>query len=208
MLQIFYSFICLVYLNNAVFFFFLNLKNPPAVAGCIRDMGSIPGLGRSPGGGHGNPLQYSCLEKPPWTKEPGGLQPTVLQRQTRLKRLSMHARLHSNLEGTLAQSISFSLKKLSWMKKKIVPVSSKWKNIDIGFSSSLNELASSEIFFLLYIRLRRLCLYACQRIHFLTPAKFIHLFIAMSYICTDQTMISHMSLHTGKNQGLKQFQEL
>ena len=30
----------------------------------IKDVGSIPGLGRSPGGGHGNPLQYSCLEKP------------------------------------------------------------------------------------------------------------------------------------------------
>ena len=30
----------------------------------MRDLGSIPGLGRSPGGGHGNPLQYSCLENP------------------------------------------------------------------------------------------------------------------------------------------------
>jgi len=30
----------------------------------LRDVGSIPGLGRSPGGGHGNPLQYSCLENP------------------------------------------------------------------------------------------------------------------------------------------------
>ena len=30
----------------------------------VRDLGSIPGLGRSPGGGHGNPLQYSCLENP------------------------------------------------------------------------------------------------------------------------------------------------
>ena len=38
-------------------------KNPPANAGDVRDMGSIPGLGRSPGGGHGNPFQYSCLEK-------------------------------------------------------------------------------------------------------------------------------------------------
>jgi len=37
----------------------LVVKNPPANAGNIRDMGSIPGLGRSPGGGHGNPLQYS-----------------------------------------------------------------------------------------------------------------------------------------------------
>ena len=35
-----------------------------ASAGDIRDMGSIPGLGRSPGKGHGNPLQYSCLENP------------------------------------------------------------------------------------------------------------------------------------------------
>ena len=36
------------------------------------DLGSIPGLGRCPGGGHGNTLQYSCLESP-WTEEPGGL---------------------------------------------------------------------------------------------------------------------------------------
>ena len=42
----------------------LVVKNPPANAGDIRDVGSIPGPGRSPGGGHGNPLQYSCLENP------------------------------------------------------------------------------------------------------------------------------------------------
>ena len=42
----------------------LVVKNPPANAGDIRDAGSVPGLGRSPGGGHGNPLQYSCLENP------------------------------------------------------------------------------------------------------------------------------------------------
>ena len=40
------------------------VKNPPSNAGDKRDTGSIPGLGRSPGGGHGNPLQYSCLENP------------------------------------------------------------------------------------------------------------------------------------------------
>ena len=40
------------------------VKNPPANAGDIRDLGSIPGSGRSPGGGHSNPLQYSCLENP------------------------------------------------------------------------------------------------------------------------------------------------
>ena len=39
-------------------------KEPVCNAGDARDTGSIPGLGRSPGGGHGNPLQYSCLENP------------------------------------------------------------------------------------------------------------------------------------------------
>ena len=42
----------------------LVVTNPPANAGDIRDVGSIPGSGRSPGGEHGNPLQYSCLENP------------------------------------------------------------------------------------------------------------------------------------------------
>ena len=40
------------------------VKNPPANAGDIRNLGSIPELGRPPGGEHGNPLQYSCLESP------------------------------------------------------------------------------------------------------------------------------------------------
>ena len=40
------------------------VKNPPASAGDLRDTGLIPELGRSPGGGHGNPLHYSCLENP------------------------------------------------------------------------------------------------------------------------------------------------
>ena len=40
----------------------LVVKNPPASAGGTRDEGLIPGSGRSPGGEHGNPLQYCCLE--------------------------------------------------------------------------------------------------------------------------------------------------
>ena len=40
------------------------VKNPPANAGDIRDSGSIPGWGRSPGEGNDHPLQYSCLENP------------------------------------------------------------------------------------------------------------------------------------------------
>jgi len=42
----------------------LVVKNPPVNAGDIRDAGWIPGLGRSPEGGHSNPLQYSFLENP------------------------------------------------------------------------------------------------------------------------------------------------
>ena len=54
------------------------VKNVPANAGDIRDMGLIPGSERFPGGGNDNPLQYSCLENP--TEEPGLLQPLGLQR--------------------------------------------------------------------------------------------------------------------------------
>ena len=42
----------------------LGGKNLPANAGDLRDVGSIPGWGRFPGEGNGNPLQYSCLENP------------------------------------------------------------------------------------------------------------------------------------------------
>ena len=55
------------------------VKNPPANAEDAGDVGSIPGSGRSPGVGNGNPLQYSCL-KIPWTEEPDGLQSKGLQR--------------------------------------------------------------------------------------------------------------------------------
>ena len=42
----------------------LVVKNPPVNEGDVRDLGLMPGLGRSPGGGHGSPLQCSCLENP------------------------------------------------------------------------------------------------------------------------------------------------
>ena len=55
------------------------VKNLPASAGDIIDTGLIPGSGRSPGEGRGNPLQYSCLENP-MTEDPGGLPSVGLQR--------------------------------------------------------------------------------------------------------------------------------
>ena len=67
----------------------LVVKNLPASAGDARDMGSIPGSGRSPGEEHDNPLQYSCLENPmdrgTWRATVHG----VTRSWTRLKRLSM-----------------------------------------------------------------------------------------------------------------------
>ena len=66
----------------------LVVKNPPANAGDIRDVSLIPGLGRSPGGGNGNPLQYSCLGNP---TDRGAWRATVhriVQSQTQLKWLS------------------------------------------------------------------------------------------------------------------------
>ena len=73
----------------------LAVKNPPANEGDIRDTGSIPGSGRSPGGGHSNPLQYTCLENP---MDRGSLRATVqkvAKGRTRLKRLSAHKHTHS-----------------------------------------------------------------------------------------------------------------
>ena len=65
------------------------VKNLPANGGDLRNVSSIPGSGRSPGGEHGNPLQYSCLQSP---MDRGALQAIVhgvTNSRTNLKRLSM-----------------------------------------------------------------------------------------------------------------------
>ena len=51
------------------------VKNPPAKTGDARDPSLIPGLGRSPGGGYGNPLQYSCLKNPHKQRSLAGYSP-------------------------------------------------------------------------------------------------------------------------------------
>ena len=61
------------------------VKNPPANAGDVRDLGSIPGLGRSPGGGNDNPLQYSCLENPMDRGDWWAIDHRVTKSWTRLK---------------------------------------------------------------------------------------------------------------------------
>ena len=72
----------------------LSGKESAYSAGVVRDVGSIPGWGRSPGGGHGNPLQYSCLEN---SMDRGAWWATVrrvAESQARLKQLSMYKSDH------------------------------------------------------------------------------------------------------------------
>ena len=70
----------------------LMVKNPPANAGDKRDEGSVPGSERCPGGGHGNPLQDSCLENPMDRGAWGATVLGVTKSRTRLKQISTHAR--------------------------------------------------------------------------------------------------------------------
>ena len=67
------------------------VKNLPAHAGDIREVGSIPESGRCPGEGHGNPLQYSCLENP---MDGGAWQATVHRVEKGHTGLSGHTRAH------------------------------------------------------------------------------------------------------------------
>ena len=99
--------------------FFLKLyivievvKNLPASAADLRDTSSIPGSGRSPGGGHGSPLQYSCLENPTGRGTWRGTVHRVAESRIWLKRLSTLKVLKS------AQlTIGGSLWKKPWLRR-------------------------------------------------------------------------------------------
>ena len=81
------------------------VKNSLASAGDIRDKGSIRGLGKSPGGGHGNSLQYSCLENPMGRGAWQAMVYMVLQIRTGLKQLSMHTCM-SFLGGSVVKNLA------------------------------------------------------------------------------------------------------
>ena len=76
----------------------LVVKNPPDNGGDVRDTGLIPELGRFPGGGHGNPIQYSCLENPmDWRA--WWVAVHSVGSQTGLEWLSMHSHTHASFGG-------------------------------------------------------------------------------------------------------------
>ena len=72
----------------------LVVKNPPSNSGDLRDMDSIPGLGRSPGGGHVNPLQYSCQKNPMDRAAWQATVHSISKSWTWLKQLSMHTNIY------------------------------------------------------------------------------------------------------------------
>ena len=77
------------------------VKNLPANSRDLRNVSSIPGSGRSPGGGHGNPLQYSCLENPMDRRAWWTAVHRVPKRQTRLKQLSKHVSIVNNFKHNI-----------------------------------------------------------------------------------------------------------
>ena len=109
----------------------LLVKNSPANAGDIRDTGSIPGSGRSPGGGNGNSLQYSCLENPMdrgagWATVHG-----VAKSQKQLKSLS-------TLVHSLGPLIFHPLYQMSW--SQVLQFDGK---MDCGVPLNLDHLCAT-----------------------------------------------------------------
>ena len=77
------------------------VKNLPANAGDVRDTGSVPGSGRAPGGGHGNPFQYSCLENPMVRGTWHATVHSVVKSWTRLNDLAQHTATIKALKATI-----------------------------------------------------------------------------------------------------------
>ena len=89
----------------------LAIKNPsPAKAGDVRDTGSISGSGKSPGGGHGNPLQYSCLENPLDRGVSCGLQ-SMESKRVRHNRSNLATNMHAFSEPEIGNLAQRSLRK-------------------------------------------------------------------------------------------------
>ena len=85
----------------------LVVKISPANAGDVRHAGLIPRSGRSPGGGHGNPLQYSCLENPHGQRSLVGYSPWGHKESNTTEQISTHS-----LEAYINKEMSNKKKKL------------------------------------------------------------------------------------------------
>ena len=114
------------------------IKNQLANAGDPGDAGSIPGSGRSPGGGNDNPLQYSCLENTMDRETWKTTAQRVTKSRTRLKRLSMHA-LFSSQESSDDTDME---------KTAIIVLGRKIKYCSLSFSKGIIKMTLSPTFYL------------------------------------------------------------
>ena len=89
------------------------VKNPPAKAGDAGDTGSVLGSGRSPGGGHGNPLQYSGLENPYGQRSLGGYSPWGRRESGMTEGLSTHSTSNRHLRQVCGWGLHRVLQALS-----------------------------------------------------------------------------------------------
>ena len=131
----------------------LVVKNLPASTGDKRDLGSIPGSGRSPGGGNGNPLQYSSLENSMDREAWWATVHRVTKRRTWLKQLSMHA--HRDL---LMQSLKlfsgYFVYPLSFSPLLLPSFVNWWFSIMVCFDSLLFIFSESTVAFHLVVTMR------------------------------------------------------
>ena len=114
------------------------VKNPPANAGDGSDEGSIPGSGRSPGGGHGNPFQYSCLEYPMDKGAWRARVHRVTKSWTRLKRQHTHTHTHGEAEMRGSLLLTPNGTELPWW------LSSKESACNAGAAGDVGSIPRSE----------------------------------------------------------------
>ena len=112
-------------------------KEPPGNAGDLREVGSIPGLGRSPGGRNGHPPQYSCLENPVERRVWWATVLGVTEGWTRLKSLSTHSVQRISAAGFLFKYIKYRVIHVSWKKSYDKPRQSI-KNRDITLPTQVH----------------------------------------------------------------------
>ena len=117
----------------------LVLKNPLANTGDIRDVGSIPGSGRSPGGGNGIALHYSCLRNP-WTEQLDGWQSMGSQSQTELKWISVVTNIFICNKIMVKKKVS--LVQFSSVAQLCPTLCNPWTTVCQAFLSITNSLSS------------------------------------------------------------------
>ena len=128
----------------SIFMGFPSGSNGKESACNMGDLGLIPGLGRSPGGGHGNPLQYSCLENPHGQRNLAGYSPWGCKESDMPERLSRAQHICIYIKTTLTSSwiITTVIKHYKWPKKgrgqeKKAYAGTQWASNSISWPAGL-----------------------------------------------------------------------